>query len=79
LWINVPKQHKAYRTPYLVSGNTIPSSTQAIFVVVAPMFTTQAFDIPAPYVAASDSYKNSVSQERLLLEVIKRPAEHIFV
>jgi hypothetical protein len=41
-------EHKACRTAHLVSGKTIPSSTQAIFIVVAPMFTTQAFVIPAP-------------------------------
>ena len=40
---------------YLVSGSTSPSSTQAMLVVVAPMSTTHAFEIPAPYVAASDS------------------------
>ena len=40
---------------YLVSESTTPSSTHAMLVFVAPMSTTQAFDIPAPYVAASDS------------------------
>lgn len=41
---------------YLVSGMTSPSSTQAMLVVVAPISTTHPFDMPAPYVAASDSY-----------------------
>ena len=41
---------------HLVSGTTSPSSTQAILVTAAPMFTTQAVDIPAPYVVAKDSY-----------------------
>ena len=50
--ISVPKKGLAY----LVSGTTSPSSTQAILVTAAPMFTTQAVDIPAPYVVAKDSY-----------------------
>lgn len=41
---------------HLVSGTTSPSSTQAMLVTAAPMFTTQAVDIPAPYVVAKDSY-----------------------
>jgi hypothetical protein len=41
---------------HLVSGTTKPSSTHAILVTAAPMFTTQAVDIPAPYVVANDSY-----------------------
>ena len=41
---------------YLVSPIMMPSSTHAMFVVVAPRFTTHAFDIPAPYVAANDSW-----------------------
>ena len=40
---------------HLVSGTTNPSSTQAILVTAAPIFTTQAVDIPAPYVVAKDS------------------------
>lgn len=39
-----------------MSGRTNPSSTHAILVTVAPMFTTQAVDIPTPYVVANDSY-----------------------
>ena len=41
---------------HLVSGTTIPSSTHATLVTAAPRFTTQAVDIPAPYVVAKDSY-----------------------
>lgn len=44
------------RIPHLVSGTTNPSSTHAILVTAAPRFTTQAVDIPAPYVVAKDSY-----------------------
>jgi hypothetical protein len=36
------------REMYLVSAITRPSSTQAILVVMAPMSTTQALEIPAP-------------------------------
>lgn len=39
---------------------TKPSSTHAMLVLTAPMSTTQAFEIPAPYVAASDSCKDSM-------------------
>lgn len=44
------------RFSHLVSGTTNPSSTHAILVTAAPIFTTQAVDIPAPYVVANDSY-----------------------
>lgn len=40
----------------LVSPRTMPSSTQAIVVFLAPRSTTQADDSPAPKVAPSDSY-----------------------
>lgn len=40
---------------HLVSGTTNPSSTQAMLVTAAPIFTTHAVDIPAPYVVARDS------------------------
>lgn len=41
---------------YLVSATTKPSSTQAMLVFTTPMSTTQAFEIPAPYVDAKDSW-----------------------
>src|SRR6266508_4421474 len=50
--------HQMISFGYLVSDNTRPSSTQAILVFIAPISTTQALEIPAPYVAASDSYCN---------------------
>lgn len=39
-----------------VSGTTKPSSTIAMLVFEAPASITQAYEIPAPYVALMDSY-----------------------
>lgn len=47
--------HPSNHQSDLVSGMTSPSSTQATLVLTAPKSTTQAFEIPAPYVAARDS------------------------
>jgi len=48
---------------HLVSGRTIPSSTQAIVVFLAPISMTQADESPAPKVAPRDSWANKGRRE----------------